>query len=190
MMINNDIVSFDKLVYVFEIDDVLYPKQDYLLQVYYLFSNFVEYTEGRSIAKEMVDYMKKTFEDLGEHEVLPKTIMYFGLNEAYLENFERLKANAHLPLKLILTDNIKKILLSLFEQGKQVGILTDGNPVEQLNKLKHIDWQELARFLPSLKVFFIRELIFRNINPIDFLKEEYQVSADEISIFKEESLKF
>src|SRR5690606_40053675 len=60
--------------------------------------------------------------------------------------------------------------------------------VEQLNKLKHIDWQELARFLPSLKVFFLRELIFRNINPIDFLKEEYQVSADEISIFKEEKI--
>ncbi|MEJ5052826.1 hypothetical protein [Sphingobacterium sp. MYb382] len=47
-------VAFDKSVYVFEIDDILFPKRDYLLQVYYLFANFIEYTEGKSIAKELV----------------------------------------------------------------------------------------------------------------------------------------
>jgi len=189
-MMNNGMHAFNKSVYVFEIDDVLYPKPEYLLQVYYLFSNFVEYTEGRPVAKDMVDFMKETLETIGEDEVLSKTIAHFGLHEGYRENFERLKANAHLPLKLILKDNIKRLLLSLFEKEKHVGILTDGNPVEQLNKLKHIDWQDLSRFLPSLKVFFIRELMFRNINPIDFLKEEYQVSADEISIVTGKELEF
>jgi len=28
----------DKKVYVFELDDVVFPKKDYLLQVYYLFA--------------------------------------------------------------------------------------------------------------------------------------------------------
>ncbi|MBD1433877.1 HAD family hydrolase [Sphingobacterium sp. DN00404] len=189
-MMNNGTHAFNKSVYVFEIDDVLYPKPEYLLQVYYLFSNFAEYTEGLPIAKDMVGFMKETLETIGEDEVLPKTIAYFGLHEGYRENFERLKANAHLPLKLILKEDIKRLLLSLFEKEKHVGILTDGNPIEQLNKLKHIDWQDLSRFLPSLKVFFIRELMFRNINPIDFLKEEYQVSADEISIVTGDELEF
>lgn len=174
--------NFDKSVYVFEIDDVLYSKRDYLLQVYYLFSNFVEYTEGRALATEIVRFMKETFEAVGERTVLPKTIAHFELNESYHENFERLKANAHLPLKLILKEDIKTLLLSLFEEGKKVGILTDGNPIEQLNKLKHIDWQELSEFLPSLKVFFIRELEFRNIKPIDYLVGEYHVPADEIQV--------
>lgn len=183
-------ISFDKSVYVFEIDDVLYSKRDYLLQVYYLFSNFVEFTEGRSLSNEMVAFMKKTFEAAGEEAVLPQTVAHFKLDEVYCENFERLKANAHLPLKLILEDDIKTLLLSLFEKGKKVGILTDGNPVEQLNKLKHVDWQELSNFLPSLKVFFIRELEFRNINPIDFLVEEYQVSADEIQVLTVKDLAY
>lgn len=182
---NNEAFSFDKSVYVFEIDNVLYPKGDYLLQIYYLFSNFVEYTEGRPLAKEIVGFMKETFETVGEKPVLSKTIAHFELNERYLENFERLKANAHLPLKLILKEDIKTLLLSLFGKGKTVGILTDGNPVEQLNKLKHIDWQELSGFLPSLKVFFIRELEFRNINPIDYLVGEYHVTADDIQIIAE-----
>lgn len=181
MMMNKDF-PFDKSVYVFEIDEVLYAKQDYLLQVYYLFSNFVEYTEGRSVAKEMVAFMKETLETVGEEAVLPQALIQFELAETYRENFERLKANAHLPLKLILKDDIKTLLLSLFKREKKVGILTDGNPVEQLNKLKHIDWQEVSEFLPQLKVFFIRELIFRNINPIDFLVGEYQVPPDEIQV--------
>src|SRR5690606_3170194 len=73
-MMNNEAFSFDKSVYVFEIDDVLYPKRDYLLQVYYLFSNFVEYTEGQSLATEIVDFMKAAFDTEGEKVVLPKTI--------------------------------------------------------------------------------------------------------------------
>ena len=174
--------NFKKSVYVFEIDDVLYPNRDYILQVYYLFSNFVEYTEGRPIAKEVLDYMKNAFEAVGDEDVVAKTVAQFNLNTGYMENFERLKANAHLPLKLFLKDEIKTLLLSLFESGKNVGILTDGNPVEQLNKLKHIDWQEISDFLPSLKVFFIQELKFRNIDPIDFLAKEYGVTVDDITI--------
>lgn len=183
-MMQHETFSFDHAAYVFEIDDVLYPKQDYLLQVYYLFANFVEYTEGRSLAKDMIDFMKEALERIGEEEVLAETIAHFGLLDSYRENFERLKANAHLPLKLILKDSTKSLMQALFERKKQVGILTDGNPVEQLNKLKHIDWQELTSFLPSLKVFFIQELRFRNIRPIDFLQEEYALSADEIMIVK------
>lgn len=177
-----NIMDLQKSVYVFEIDDVLYPQRDYLLQVYYLFSNFVEYTEGRSLAKELLDYMKETYEGQGAEVVLPAALKHFNLGNEYIENFERLRANAHLPLKLFLKDESKSLLISLLEAGKKVGILTEGNPVEQLNKLKHFDWQELTAYLPSLKIFFIKELKFRDIKPIDYLVQEYGVSADEIFV--------
>ena len=32
--------------FVFELDDVIYPEKDYLLQVYYLFSNFKTVNEN------------------------------------------------------------------------------------------------------------------------------------------------
>ena len=34
-----------KKAFVFELDNVLYPEKDYLLQVYYLFASFLEYSE-------------------------------------------------------------------------------------------------------------------------------------------------
>src|SRR5690606_36088887 len=100
-MIQHETFNFHYSAYDFENTDELYPKQDYLLQVYYLFANFVEYTEGRSLAKDMIGFMQETLETLGEEKVLAETFAHFGLPDSYLENFERLKANAHLPLKLI-----------------------------------------------------------------------------------------
>lgn len=167
---------------MFEIDDILIPKRDYLLQVYYLFANFVEYTEGRECSKELLKYLTAAFESRGEEAVIPAALEHFQLENSYLENFERLRTNAHLPLKLFLREETKSIMLSLFAAGKGVGILTDGNPVEQLNKLKHIDWQELGEYLPLLKVYFIKELSFRKLDPVGFIAQDYQVSPHDILI--------
>lgn len=175
-------ISLDKSVYVFELDDVLYPKRDYLLQVYYLFSNFVEFTEANVVGENIVAYMKTTYEQFGEDVVLEKTLYNFDLPNSYIENFERLRANAHLPLKLFLKPEAKFQLKRLFDSGKQLAILTEGNPVEQLNKLKHIDWQELHVIVATLRVFFSDELHFRNIVPIAYIAEQYSVEEEQIQI--------
>lgn len=174
------VVPLDKSVYVFAIDDVLYPKRDYLLQVYYLFANFVEFTEGKPVAKELLAYMKYTYEREGEAGLLAKTLAAFELPEAYVANYERLEANAQLPLKLILIDKTKDLLEALFAAEKKFAILTDGNPVEELNKLKHIDWEDLTAIKNQLKVFFTKELDFRGIDAIAFIAESFAVESAEI----------
>lgn len=175
-------ISLDKSVYAFELDEVLYPKRDYLLQVYYLFSNFVEFTEANVLGEAIVVYMKEIYEQLGEDAVLKKTLENFNLPNSYTENFERLRANAHLPLKLFLKPEAKLQLKRLFEAGKQLAILTEGNPIEQLNKLKHIDWEELHTVLATLRVFFSDELHFRNIEPIAYIAEQYGVKEEQVEV--------
>jgi len=174
------IIPRDKEIYAFEVDDVLFPKRDYLLQVYYLFANFTEYTEGKSLSKSMVDFMKQTYEREGETVVLDETINHFQLPESYRENFERLKANAHLPLKLILKDDFEALAKELMDSGKRIVLLTDGNPIEQLNKLKHIEWGELDELKKQLRVYFVQELLFRNIKPNAYIAEEFGIGTDEV----------
>lgn len=173
-------VAFDKSVYLLGLDDMLFPKRDYLLQVYYLFANFIEYTEGKSIAKELVDFMKNSYEQEGAETVLAKTLTQFQLPTTYIENFERLKANANLPLRLLVPEETKALLQALHAKGKKLAILTDGNPVEELNKLKHLDWQDLDPIRDQLRVFFTKELVFRNLEPLAFIAEAYAVSVEDI----------
>ncbi len=179
-MIDTAIIPLDKEVYCFELDDVLYPRRDYLLQVYYLFAQFVEFTEGRPSANDLVAFMKNAYIHHGEDRVFTLAQEAFGFDRGYEENLNRLQANAQLPLRLVLFEKIERFLKALFEKEKKIVILTKGNPVEQLNKIKHLTWGTLDTHKDSLRVYFIDELEYRGYVPVDYIAQEFKVTKDKI----------
>lgn len=183
-MIDFSNIPLDKKLYLFEVDDVLFPKKDYLLQIYYLFSQFVEFTEGRPISAELVNYMKDYYLEKGEDDLYNQAAKKFNFSNDYQENFERLMVNGHLPLKLFLFNEIKLLFASILENGGQIAILTKGNPALQLNKLKHLDWQGFDR---NVKIYFIDELNFRNIEPFNYIASENQITQSDL-IFIEDNI--
>ncbi|MCT1531146.1 HAD hydrolase-like protein [Sphingobacterium daejeonense] len=176
-MIDISKIPLDKKLYLFEVDDVLIPKKDYLLQIYYLFAQFVEFTEGKSMATDMVSFMKDVYLEKGEDAVYEMTSERFGFSNDYKENFERLMVNGHLPLKLYLFNEIKLLFASILERGSSIAILTKGNPALQLNKVKHIDWQGFDK---NVKIYFIDELSFRNIEPFSYIASENQITESDL----------
>ncbi|MGN0002360.1 MAG: HAD family hydrolase [Sphingobacterium composti] len=183
-MENNNIgeIDLDKKVYAFELDNVLFPRQDYLLQVYYLFGSFYEFTEGIVKANDLAQFMKKIYLYHSEDKVFDAAKEVFGIDEKYRENFERLKANAQIPLRLELYDNAKVELKKLFEANKQVAILTKGNPVEQLNKLRFIEWGDLIVYKDKIKIYFVDELRHQEIDVIAYLADDFAVEQEEVLI--------
>lgn len=177
-------LNFDKTLYVFELDDVLFPRKDYILQIYYLFASFFEFTEGTIKANELANFMKKVYEVHGEGAVFDAAKEVFGIDEKYRENLARLIANGQVPLRLNLFPEVEKTLLTLFQKGKQVAILTKGNPVEQLNKLKFIDWGSVNEFKNKLKIYFEDELTFTSLNPISYIAEVYDIQVNDICEMK------
>lgn len=175
-------VGLDKSLYVFELDDVLFPKQDYLLQVYYLFGSFYEFTEGTVKANELAHLMKKVYLHHGEDQVFDAIKEIYHIEEKYRENLGRLQANAQLPLKLELFDNTKTLLQELFVQQKKVAILTKGNPVEQLNKLKFIDWKELSAYKDQIKIYFLDELLHQNIDVNAYFASDFGISVEDMLV--------
>ncbi len=178
-------LALDRSLYLFELDDVLFSKREYLLQVYYLFGSFYEFTEGTVKASEMAEFMKKVYDHHGEAAVFPATQTLYGIDSKYEDNFNRLIANAQIPLRLLIPDPVTELLSRLVEGQKQIAILTKGNPVEQLNKLRFIAWGEADKVKESLKVYFVDELEFKSFNPIDYIAEEYRLPKDQILIINE-----
>lgn len=167
----------EKKVYVFELDDVIFSKKDYLLQVYYLFASFIEFTETVPAQADLIQFMKDHLERQGEDLLFECAQQAFGLDQKYKENFERLHVNAILPVRLQLFDHINILFRALIAEGKHICILTKGNPLEQLNKVKFVDWGEYEN---EVKVYFLDELIFRGIVPLDFLADEFTVEPSAI----------
>ncbi|MBS1529651.1 MAG: HAD hydrolase-like protein [Bacteroidetes bacterium] len=142
-----------KEAFIFELDNVLYPEKDYLYQVYYLFASFLEYTEQID-AKEATDFMVATYIDKGKYSVFDETRLRFNLEEKYEANFEHLNNTSKLPLKLFLFEDMLKLLQEIVIDRKKIFIVTNGDPGQQLNKIKQTDWNGLE---PYLTCYFANE---------------------------------
>jgi FMN phosphatase YigB (HAD superfamily) len=144
-----------KKAFVFELDNVLYPEKDYLLQVYYLFASFLEYKEMLD-AKVLIKLMTTTLEEEGPAEVFTRVRQRFNISEDYRYNFDLLHQTARLPLKLLLYKDALTLLQDIVVDRKQIFILTNGHPQQQLNKIKQTEWHGLEQYLTC---YFADEII-------------------------------
>ena len=163
--------------FIFGLDDVLYPEKDYLLQVYYLFSEFMEYSAQLN-AKAITDFMQLEYTHHGSVNIFEKTAAKFDIQEKYKSNFLLLHENAHLPLKLLLFQKILSFLQAIVMDRKKIYLIVSGNKLVQLNKIKQMEWHGLEHYL---KVYFSQELeLSLTANSIDFIIDQNQLKKEEV----------
>ncbi|MEJ6980377.1 HAD hydrolase-like protein [Pedobacter sp. P351] len=169
-----------KNAFIFEMDDVLFPSKDYDLQVYYLFANFLEFQEGFPVSNDLIQFMKKVHQKHGPDRIFDKAKEVYAFDEKYRANFERLLREAKLPLKLLLFQNMLSFLQEIVVDRKQIFIVTAGDPLQQLNKIKHTEWHGLEKFL---RVYFADEIKPKpSIDVIRLLMEENDLKEDDFVI--------
>ena len=144
-----------KKVFVFELDNVIYPERDYLLQVYYLFSNFIEFTEGAPSSATLTEFFKNVYHQHGEENIFDKAKDAFCIDEKYRSNFERLHYTAILPLKLLMYKEVLSLLQEIIIDRKEIYIITNGKPEVQMNKIRQLEWNGTEKYL---KVFYAEEM--------------------------------
>lgn len=176
-MLTYTAIDAHKKAVIFGLDDVLFPKQDYLLQVYYLFANFLEYTETTPPANDLTQFLKTAYLHHGETGLFEQAVATFGIDRKYKTHFDRLHHTARLPLKLLLFSPVRQLMEELQRNGRRLLVLTDGDPIMQLNKLKHVEWNGLEH---AMKVYFEEELRQRQADPLDFLLRDNGLDAKEV----------
>ncbi|MGZ3754812.1 MAG: HAD family hydrolase [Mucilaginibacter sp.] len=161
-----------KTAFIFELDNVIYPEKDFLYQVYYLFASVLEYVELIN-AKDVTDLMVNTYIASGNNAVFEAVKHKFGIDEKYRENLQHLFNTAKLPLKLLVYKNILDLMQQIIVDRKQLFIVTNGNPVQQLNKIKQTEWHGLE---PYLTCYFAEEIKAKpEPDTIDFLIKEHKL---------------
>ncbi|MEO8886146.1 MAG: HAD hydrolase-like protein [Mucilaginibacter sp.] len=135
-----------KQAFVFELDDVIYPEKDYLFQVYYLFASFLEYTDLID-AKVATNLMVNTYLAGEKENVFEAVKAQFNIDEKYRVNFYHLLLTVKLPLKLLIYQRILEMLQEIVVDRKKIFIVTNGNPAQQLNKIKQTEWHGLEGYL-------------------------------------------
>lgn len=166
----------DKKAVAIVLDDALYPQKDYLLQVYYLFSEFMEYSEQID-AKAIIDFMSAEYEKAGSIDIFKKTADKFSIPEKYQHNFDLLHETARLPLKLLLFQGVLNLLQEAVIDRKQIFILAEGNPAIAINKIKQLEWNGLEQYL---KLYFTKEYENSLHLTVDQLLKEQNLEKDDL----------
>jgi len=178
-------IDANKKALLFEIDDVLFPKKDYLLQVYYLFAHLLEYTETVPPAGDLTTFLKTAYERHGEAGLFDRAAEAFAIDTKYRAQFEHMHKTARLPAKLLLYQAMLDVMREAHRNGKQLLVFTDGDPMVQLNKLRHVEWNGLDQ---QVKVYFKAELRAKGHEPLDYLLGENGLRpADVVYIHAEEN---
>ncbi len=139
-------IDKSKQAFIFELDNVIYPEKDYLFQVYYLFTSVLEYTDlldAKAATQVMVDAYLAGEKDRA-FDILQEK---YNVDEKYRANCDNLILTAKLPLKLLLYKSVLDLLQQIVVDRKKIFIVTDGNPIQQLNKIKQTEWHGLEEYL-------------------------------------------
>ena len=167
-------------VFVIGLDDEIYPQKDYLLQVYYLFTQFMEYSLQLD-ASAMLNFMTQQFHAKGTQGLFPATAEAFSIPASYEENFINLHSSARLPLKLLLFKEILEEMQAIVTERKTLVLLVEGNPTVQLNKIRQMEWNGLETYI---KVYFMEELNLLGVSTIEYLAGDLQVDANQIYFWR------
>jgi len=166
-----------KTAFIFELDNVLYPEKDYLLQVYYLFAGLLEYIELID-AKKTTDLLVSTYTSEGEEAAFDTLKTKLNVDEKYRAKLDQLMITAKLPLKLLLYQRMLTLLQEIVVDRKKIFIVTNGDPGQQLNKIKQTEWHGLEKYL----VVYFAEETMRKPEPdvIDGLLKEHNLQRREV----------
>jgi FMN phosphatase YigB (HAD superfamily) len=144
-----------KTAFIFELDNVLYPEKDYLFQVYYLFASLLEYTELID-AKQTTNILTNAYIEEGREFVFDRLKEKLNISGKFRYNLDNLLLTAKLPLKLLLYSNMLTLLQDIVVDRKKIFIVTNGNPEQQLNKIKQTEWHGLEQYLTC---YFAEEIM-------------------------------
>jgi len=166
-----------KSAFVFELDNVIYPEKDYLLQVYYLFAQFMEYGEQMD-AQAIIKSMQNIYFGDGPEHVFDKTIRQLHIPDKYKLNFDLLMLSARLPLKLLIFNEVLRLMQEIVMERKQIFIFTNGDPAVQLNKIRQIEWHGLENYL---KVYFSAESVPKpSAKGIKMIIDQYDLKKSDV----------
>ncbi|WP_165784604.1 HAD family hydrolase [Solitalea longa] len=136
-------------VFVFDLDDTLYPEIEYLKYAYAEIADYV--SQKYQLNRDSINtFLIDTFLTEGRVKLFDKLIKTYFLDQDDVVSFLEILRNVSInniiePFPLIID-----LLRTLKERNKLVFILTNGNPVQQKNKIESINWHDLNSFFTPI----------------------------------------
>jgi HAD superfamily hydrolase (TIGR01549 family) len=130
-------------LFIFDLDNTIYNEEDYLFQAYSeIAERFAGITTGKSKQRLLKTIMSIYRKD-GRVKLFDRFLERAGLDETYLSECLEILRNFTPAKRIKIYRKTEKVLRMLVKRNKQIFVLTNGNPAQQRNKIKSVDWKGL-----------------------------------------------
>jgi len=129
-------------LYIFDLDNTIIDENSYLFYAYKEVANFlsVRTNFSQSILEE--DLMKY-YNEFGRYKLFNRILEKYKLPAVLLNEMLTILRKVKLNEKLQIYPEIYNLLGNLMNLEKVIYILTNGNKIQQKNKISQIEWKEL-----------------------------------------------
>ncbi len=140
---------------IFDLDDCLYVETDFLFPAYQQIAQAVQQRFGVS-SKLVFHFLSSTFVEHGRKNLFNKLIDHFSLSsEALALCLESLRSYSK-PNSIFLDQSCENLLTALARKTHiSICVLTNGNVVQQKNKVASLKWNKLET---QLRFYFANEI--------------------------------
>ena len=167
----------NKEAVIFDLDGTIYNEWDYLSQAYRAIGRNAEDHFGIS-ELQVYGFLENEFLTAGRSGLFDKLIEKFGLPAEFKQEALSILRNAEMSEKLACYSEIKECLQWLAGRQKQIFIVTNGNVIQQKNKIRNIAFGGL---LDHIQVIYADEIKPKPDPEVFFyLQKKYQVRPEEI----------
>lgn len=134
----SEILTFD--LYIMDLDNTLIMEEDYLFQGYQVIASFLQKKRPVLISSQIYSKLIETFRREGRSLLFNRIIEEIGADPDLVNECVSILRTYTPPVKIELIPPMKEFLELLNHNKKPVYILTNGNKIQQQNKLENINW--------------------------------------------------
>jgi HAD superfamily hydrolase (TIGR01549 family) len=128
---------------VFDLDNTVYTETDYLFESYRKIAQFAEkkYAVKRD---DVLNFLKTTFIQSGRLQLFDKVLKTFDIPPSAITDFLDIMRTTEVAQLIEPLPEVMDLMTKLRNQGINLYIITNGNPIQQKNKVKHINWHGMV----------------------------------------------
>jgi HAD superfamily hydrolase (TIGR01509 family) len=137
-----DLDTTDYTVWVFDLDDTLYPETQYISQAYTEIAQKIARRSDHD-EQEMANFLLDEFRLGKRHALFDRFLNQFHLDVSVKQEMLHLLRTIKVTEPLVLYPGMKQLLNTLIIQKKQRYIITNGNVEQQKNKVEQLGIESL-----------------------------------------------
>lgn len=162
---------------MFDLDDTLYDEKKYLFAAYKIIATYIVENNSEAKINALLLYFQKEFVKNGRSNLFDKVKKKFKVTFS-ITHCLSLMRNVNLKVKLKLFKNSFELLSDAVIKSN-VCVVTNGNPLQQKNKVNLIDWKGLDK---KIKFYYANEVEPKPSKKIftDIIKYDYNINPKRV----------